>query len=317
MSRYSQWKPYVPVAERRRKAAKKMAKLKSKGVEIDPIEIDGRTIACTFWGKAWCDHLESYSDYANRLPRGRSYVRNGSVCHLAVEQGSVKAKVSGSEIYDVTIGIKTLPAAHWKRLKKNCSGRIGSILGLLQGDLSGDLMEVVTDRKQGLFPSPSEISLDCSCPDWADMCKHIAAALYGVGARLDERPELLFLLRGVDHEELIETGADAVLLESTNTGDSDNLGADDLSDIFGIDLALEEDSKPAKPAKRKSKVRKKTPSRTKKDAKREQPKTTITSKTAATSSRKKKVTKKKTVAKAKKKPASNPAKKAAKKAAKK
>jgi len=313
MSRYSQWKPYVPVAERRRQAAKKVSKLKGKGVDVDPIEIDGRIIARTFWGKAWCDHLESYSDYANRLPRGRTYVRNGSVCHLAVSRGSVEAKVSGSELYDITIGIKTLPAAQWKRLKKNCAGRIGSLLGLLQGDLSGDLMEVVTDRNQGLFPSPSEISLDCSCPDWADMCKHVAAALYGVGARLDERPELLFLLRGVDHEELIDSGADAVLLEANSTVDSDKLASDDLSDIFGIDLAPEGDPKPKAPAKRKSRPRKKTPARIKIAAKEGKPKKTTRSKTVATPVKKKKAPKKKTVAKPKKKAAPKLARKPKKK----
>ena len=313
MSRYSQWKPYVPVAERRRQAAKKMSKLKSKGVDVEPIEIDGRIIARTFWGKSWCDHLESYSDYANRLPRGRTYVRNGSVCHLAVSRGSVEAKVSGSEIYDVTIGIKTLPAAQWKRLKKNCAGRIGSLLGLLQGDLSGDLMEVVTDRKQGLFPSPSEISFDCSCPDWADMCKHVAAALYGVGARFDERPELLFLLRGVDHEELIDTGADAVLLEANSIVDSDKLASDNLSDIFGIDLVPEKATKSAKPVKPKSRPRKKTATRIKTDAKEGDPKKTPRSKIVATPVKKKKAPKKKTVAKPNKKAAPKLARKPKKK----
>jgi uncharacterized Zn finger protein len=313
MSRYSQWKPYVPVAERRRQAGKKMSKLKSKGIDVQPIEITGRKIAHTFWGKAWCDHLESYSDFANRLPRGRTYVRNGSVCHLAINRGSVEAKVSGSELYNIKIDIKTLPDKKWKQLKKNCAGRIGSLLGLLQGELSGELMGAVTDRDQGLFPDPKEISLDCSCPDWADMCKHVAAALYGVGARLDDQPELLFLLRGVDHEELIDTGADAVLLEANSTVDSNKLAGDDLSDIFGIDLVPDDEPKPAVPAKRKSRPRKKTPARMKTETKEEKPKKTTRSKTVVTPGKKKKAPKKKTVAKPKKKAASKPARKPRKK----
>lgn len=252
MSRYGMWKPYVPVAERRQRAKKKMAKLVKKGVDVQPVSIEGRTIARTFWGKAWCDHLESYSDYANRLPRGRTYVRNGSVCHLAIAKGSIEAVVSGSEIYKINIAIKTLPATKWRTLKQKCAGRIGSLLGLLKGDLSDDLMAVVTDRDHGLFPAPKEISLDCDCPDWADLCKHLAAVLYGVGARLDDRPELLFLLRGVDHEELIDTGAGAVLSDVAGA-DSSQLAAEDLSAIFGIDFAP--DDAPAKP---KRAVRKKT-----------------------------------------------------------
>ena len=272
MSRYEMWKPYVPVAQRRATAAKKMAKLKAKGTDIQPVTVEGRTIARSFWGKAWCDHLESYSDFANRLPRGRTYVRNGSVCHLGIAKGTIDALVSGSEMYKISVAIKPLPAAKWKRLKKNCAGRIGSLLGLLQGDLSDDLMAIVTDRQDGLFPSPGEIKLKCNCPDWADLCKHLAAVLYGVGARLDEQPELLFRLRGVDHEELIASGADAVL----TGGDADAAGAaqlasGDLSDIFGIDLAAESAAKPPQKKKKLTRPRKKAPAKPKPKAKTKAP----------------------------------------------
>ena len=155
-------------------------------------------------------HLESFSDYANRLPRGRTYVRNGSVCHLAVDQGKIAAKVRVGAL-QLWIKIKTLPAKKWKAIKPRSPGKIGSLLDLLQGKLSGQVMEVVTDRNEGLFPLPGEISLKCSCPDWAVMCKHVAAVLYGVGARLDQKPELLFKLRGVDHEELIAADAEAAV----------------------------------------------------------------------------------------------------------
>ncbi|MDD4391852.1 MAG: SWIM zinc finger family protein [Desulfobacterales bacterium] len=197
------WGRYVPVAERRAKARNQMKKLCKKGKHIQPVEIEGRTIARSFWGKGWCDHLESFSDYANRLPRGRTYVRNGSVCHLEIGPGCIEAIVSGSSLYNVSISIQKLKPAIWESIQKQCAGQIGSMLELLQGKLSDQVMGVVTDRKTGLFPQPGEIQFDCSCPDWAVMCKHVAAVLYGVGSRLDSQPELLFLLRGVDAQELI------------------------------------------------------------------------------------------------------------------
>jgi hypothetical protein len=86
-----EWRPYVPVAERRRKAMREMEKRKKKGHAVSPVTVEGRTIARTFWGKAWCENLEGYSDYANRLPRGRTYVRNGSVVDLQIKPGEIHA----------------------------------------------------------------------------------------------------------------------------------------------------------------------------------------------------------------------------------
>ncbi len=261
MSWYSHWAPYVPVWKRQQQAAKQMDKLRKKGLDIQPVVIEGRTIAHTFWGKAWCEHLEKFSDYENRLPRGRSYVRNGSVCHLDIQKGKIEAKVSGSSVYDVQIAVKTLPPKKWKDLKGRCAGRVGSMLELLQGRMSNEVMSVVTDRDDGMFPLPKEISLDCSCPDWADMCKHVAAVLYGVGARLDNKPELLFLLRGVDHSELVsEDSAKAVVAKAPASKDR-ILDAASLTDVFGIDLAHSEgkadsrvptDSKTSQPKTRQS-----------------------------------------------------------------
>lgn len=243
------WRPYVPVAVRRARAWSKMEKLRKKGVCIQPVEIAGRKIAQSFWGRAWCDHLEKFSDYANRLPRGRTYVRNGSVCHLEIAQGTVKAMVSGSELYNVNIEIKKLPEKKWATVKKLCAGQIASLLELLQGKLSKSVMAVVTDRDNGLFPHPKEISLHCSCPDWAVMCKHVAAVLYGVGARLDEKPELLFLVRGVDHEELItaEAGMAAVFSASQADGPM-RIAESELSHLFGIDMTEEEEADSKKTA---------------------------------------------------------------------
>ena len=237
MSRF-RWSPYVPVAVRRARAMKKVQAMRKKGVCVQPIEIEGRKIARTFWGEAWCRHLERFSDFENRLPRGRTYVRNGSVCHLEIQRGRIQAMVSGSALYDVTIRIDKLPSKKWRDVKGRCAGRIGSLLELLQGRLSKGVMEVVTDPLTGLFPLPKEIGLTCSCPDWAVMCKHVAAVLYGVGARLDREPALLFLLRGVNEEELITAGADAAATvgEARGTG---RIAEGDLSELFGIDMAEE------------------------------------------------------------------------------
>jgi uncharacterized Zn finger protein len=226
-----------------------MEKLRKKGVNIQPVKIEGRQIARTFWGQAWCDHLEKFSDYENRLPRGRTYVRNGSVCHLDVQKGQIAAKVSGSEIYNIKITIKPLPKEKWRRVKQASAGQIGSLLELLQGKLSDHVMAVVTDRDRGLFPRPAEISLDCSCPDWADMCKHVAAVLYGVGARLDERPELLFLLRGVDHSELVSEEAAKAVVTKARKISRRTLDESKLSEVFGIDLAPVSGTKVARTAR--------------------------------------------------------------------
>lgn len=245
---YGRWPPYVPVAQRRARAAREMQKLRKRGLKIAPVEVQGLKIARTFWGKAWCDHLEKFSDFANRLPRGRTYVRNGSVCHLAISKGEVEGIVSGTELYKVKIKITPIPAKKWKDVLKLCAGQIGSMLELLQGQLSGNVMELVTDRDKGLFPGPSEIEMACDCPDWAGMCKHIAAVLYGVGARLDRQPELLFLLRNVDHRDLIATQLDIPSATSAS-GRRRRLAGADLSDVFGVDI--EESDRPNKPQKPK------------------------------------------------------------------
>ncbi len=235
------FRPYVPVAQRRARAMKKLEKLRRKGVTVSPVEVRGRAIASTFWGKAWCNHLEKFSDYENRLPRGRSYVRNGSVCHIEIAGGAVRAMVIGTDVYNVEVTISRLPTRKWRRIKARCEGHIGSLLELLQGRLSGEVMAVVTDRDHGLFPLPREIGLRCDCPDWAVMCKHVAAVLYAVGARLDENPELLFLLRGVDHEELI--GSEAAVIASATAGKGGGrrrIAEGDVERIFGIEMVREE-----------------------------------------------------------------------------
>jgi uncharacterized Zn finger protein len=231
------WRPYVSAAERRRKAARAMQKRKKEGHAVSPVIIEGRVIAKTFWGKAWCENLERYSDYANRLPRGRTYVRNGSVIDLQITPGAIHAYVSGSELYKVALKVAPVTKAQWKSICNDCAGAIDSLVELLQGRLSKGVMERICRQNHGLFPSPAEIQLSCSCPDWAGMCKHIAAVLYGIGARFDHQPEFLFRLRAVDEMELIVNAGKATPLAKQEPAASKLLGGEDLSKIFGLDMA--------------------------------------------------------------------------------
>ncbi|MBE0543414.1 MAG: SWIM zinc finger family protein [Verrucomicrobia bacterium] len=237
MSWYS-FRPYVSVAERRRKAEAAAKKLvKKSGRPLAPVNLASRKIATTFWGKAWCDNLEAYSDFANRLPRGRTYVRNGSVIDLQILRGKVEALVQGSDLYKIAIGFSPLAAKRWKDFKSRSAGKVINLLDLLQGRLSKDILADITAKDAGLFPSPKEIDLDCSCPDWADMCKHVAAVLYGVGARLDEKPELFFTLRGVDMQELVTAASTTATtpIASAPAADTALAGAD-LTEIFGVEI---------------------------------------------------------------------------------
>lgn len=240
---------YVPVAERRKRAARKLAQLRKQGHDPKPVEIDGRDIATTIWGKAWCDHFHSHADFASRLPRGRTYVRNGSVIDLQLSEGEVRALVSGTEIYEVTVRIRPLAAARWAAVRRACAGQIGTVVELLAGQLSSAVMEVLCDRQKGLFPDTRELTLSCSCPDGAWLCKHLAAVLYGVGARLDHAPELLFTLRGVDGAALAAAAGNAGALAGAPAGGA--IRDEHLAEIFGIELESTPPAAPASAAKRR------------------------------------------------------------------
>ncbi len=234
---YYGFRPYVSVAQRRLQAQKAAKKMAGKGRVLAPVHLDGRAIATTFWGQAWCKNLESYSDYANRLPRGRTYVRNSSVIDLQIAAGAITALVQGSSLCTITIKIDPLEAKRWRAFKERCAGRVTNLLDLLQGRLSKEILADLTAHGTGLFPAPAEIDLGCSCPDWADMCKHVAAVLYGVGARLDTDPALFFTLRGVDLQELVTAASAAATADLTGAGPAETALADaDLAEIFGVDL---------------------------------------------------------------------------------
>ncbi len=249
---------YVPAAERRRRAALEMEQRQRQGQTITPVQIVGRLIAKTFWGRAWCENLERYSDIRNRLARGRTYVRNGSVVHLEIEPGSIEACVSGSELYEVKLTVAPLPQAIWKDICEDCAGSIDSLVELLQGRFSKGVMERICRMNDGLFPAPAEIKLSCSCPDRAYMCKHVAAVLYGIGSRFDTQPELIFRLREVDEADLIAKVSHGVPLEREALTSSKILAGEDLAEMFGLDMAeIVETVKPARTAPRKKAARKK------------------------------------------------------------
>src|SRR5438477_432605 len=217
-------------------ALAKLLKKSKRTAEPVVIAHRKRQFATTFWGKAWSDNLERYADLANRLPRGRAYLRNGSVLDLSIAGGQVEAFVAGSELYRVTIGIAPLAKTRWRRVITRCTGRIGSLVGLLRGELSDDVLAVLTHAKDGLFPEPREMTLDCSCPDSATVCKHVAAVLYGVGIRLDARPELFFLLRQVDQAELLSSATTATVSRA-RLAVGKRIADHRLSAVFGIELA--------------------------------------------------------------------------------
>jgi uncharacterized Zn finger protein len=245
MAFYRQWAPYVSVTQRRAEAAREIKKLGKIGRELKPVRIESRTIAKSFWGASWCENLERYADWSNRMPRGRTYARNGSILDLQIESGEITALVSGSSLYKVEIKIGKVAEGRWKQIREECARQVTSLIDLMRGRLPEGVLKRLSDRKTGLFPEPKELKVKCSCPDYAYMCKHAAAVLYGVGHRLDDHPELFFTMRCVDQSELV---SDAI----TTQKDDDTLGiegeaafdSEELESIFGIDLV-----KPSRKAK--------------------------------------------------------------------
>lgn len=226
------WYSYYDDREQKEELRRKIAREGKLKVLAAPQK--NRKLANTFWGKAWCDQLESHSDYEYRLPRGRSYLRQGNVYNLSIEAGTVSATVAGSSLYEVAVTINPLASDDWQQIKDDCAGQVGSLLDLLGGKLGDDVLRTITDLERGLFPKPREMRFVCSCPDYADMCKHVAAVLYGVGVMLDNSPDLFFVLRSVDPSELLSAATEESL--SAAGGTDAALADEDLSALFGISL---------------------------------------------------------------------------------
>ena len=250
---FSRRKPYIPVASRRQTADRTVAKMQKKGLILSPVAASRGAIANSFWGKAWCRNLERYSDYSNRLPRGRTYLRNGSVIDLKIGPGEVTAQVMGSSLYRITVSVREVAGAHWQAIARDCARSIDTLVELLQGQLSTSVMERITRPGTGLFPSPTEISFNCSCPDSAAMCKHVAATLYAIGARLDAEPELLFGLRKVDAKELIARAGEGGTPVQKRPDAGRILDSSKLADVFGIDFGGVDPKPSHKPTAKKGK----------------------------------------------------------------
>jgi len=262
----SYWKypRYVSVAEKKAKAASKLKQLSKKNPAMQPIILEGQAIAKTWWGKSWNLNLERYADYSNRIGRGRSYVRHGAVLDLQISAGQVKSLVQGSRAkpYTVTIKIKGIAKAIWQNMKAACAGKLDSLPELLRGKFPKALGEIFTAQGRGLFPSPQEIDFDCSCPDWAYMCKHVAATLYGIGTRLDDDAGLFFKLRKVKIDDLIQQtlkDQSYKLLEKAEQMSSGKIAESDLSGMFGIDMEETVDLDFSKVAEKSAGSRKKSP----------------------------------------------------------
>ncbi len=244
MSHHYGFFEYVTVAEKQARNRKAIEKLRKKNPHIAPVVISGKRLAATWWGKAWGDNLESYSDYANRMGRGRSYVRHGAILDLQITPAKITALVQGSENkpYEINIAIKPLNKDAWKKIAEACEGKIESLQELMEGGFPKALNELFTAKGKGLFPAPGEITLQCSCPDYATMCKHVAATLYGVGARLDEDPGLFFVLRDVNMDDLVSKAIaqkSETLLKKSGRRSSRIIDSDDILGMFGIEMEVE------------------------------------------------------------------------------
>ena len=188
----------------------------------------------------WCRHMETLSDYENRLPRGKEYFTKGRVRRLNITPGHIVARVNGSREYRVSINIDKFikldnpRGASNKVINKQYPGNINSMLEHLLAKESG-LTIAMTNQSNILFPTPEEIHFSCNCPDRAEMCKHVAATLYGVGDQLAEQPGLLFSLRNVEPFKLSE---DEGILPTGGGFDDGSEILDDrqLCDIFDIDI---------------------------------------------------------------------------------
>lgn len=186
-------------------AEQTLKKALGKGKKMKPVIVEGRSIANSWWGRAWCENLERYADYESRLERGKRYLRTGTVVDLQIKKGIVSARVQGrrKNPYKVEIRISPISEDNLQRIMGICEKRIESIDMLLKGKFPEDLRDTFIGEG-GLFPTPKEISFNCSCPDWALMCKHVSAVLYGVGVRFDEDPLLFFTLRGIEVEHFVD-----------------------------------------------------------------------------------------------------------------
>ncbi len=179
----------------------------------------------SWWAKRWISVLESFRIGA-RLQRGRSYARRGQVASIDISKGLVTARVQGSRKtpYSITINIKTLSRPEWEKIAAALSGQVFFIAKLLAGEMPENIEDVFKELELTLFPDKlKDIETNCSCPDWSNPCKHIAAVYYLLGEEFDRDPFLIFKLRGMDRDELlgimdVSSVSDDIALDECLTG---------------------------------------------------------------------------------------------------
>lgn len=217
----------------RKKINNRLEELKEDlAVDLPALACPARGNLCkSFWGRTWCRHLDSFSHWEQRLPRGRRILRSGNVYGLTVEPGLIHAYVASDDLYEVRISVTPMNDELWEKITKSAGSQAFSLLDLWEGRLSDTLLEVLTCREDGLFPQPGDVRICCQCMDWADVCDHGAAVLYGTGILFENTPELLFRLRGIDPAQLRKN-------TPLPTPDDHNniLQEKDLSDVFGIEI---------------------------------------------------------------------------------
>ena len=228
----------IPVEELRRKARESAGKARKKGQELEPVIVKDKKIWRSWWGQAWCVNLEQYADYSSRLDRGKRYVRSGAVIDLKVQKGRIEARVQGTRKtpYKVEVRISPMTEEQCQKIIQKCGKKIENMEALIQGSIPEELKEIFTGA-DGLFPTPREISFSCSCPDWALMCKHVAAVMYGIGVRVDENPFFFFELRGIDVERFIDVTLEnkvEAMLENASRPSSRIITDEDAWQIFGL-----------------------------------------------------------------------------------
>lgn len=231
-----------PSAEMLREQAERSVKAaKKKGQKMEPaIPVTGEDeeICQSWWGRAWCSNLMRYADFASRLERGRRYIRTGTVVDLKIRKGRVEARVQGTRKIPYKVDIRISPFSEEKcqAVMAKCGRKIENMEDLVAGTFPEDLKDLFTEEG-GFFPTPAEISCICSCPDWAIMCKHVAAAMYGIGLRLDENPFYFFEMRGIDINRFLDVTVDnkvESMLENADTVTERMLDTGKLDAIFGI-----------------------------------------------------------------------------------
>ncbi|MBO4336878.1 MAG: hypothetical protein J5842_02240 [Lachnospiraceae bacterium] len=224
----------------KQKAMASVRRAGKKGKDYEPVICRNKrgALCNSWWGQAWCDNLERYADYASRLDRGRSYVRSGTIIDLKIDGGKVTAKVQGRRRtpYKVEVRVGRLSEENCQKIIDRCIRRIESLETLAKGEFPEELKELFTEDG-ALFPTPKEISFSCSCPDWAMMCKHVAAVMYGIGLRFDENPFYFFKLRGIDPDRFIDVAVENRVERMLANADvvSDRIIEDaDFTELFGV-----------------------------------------------------------------------------------